>query len=246
MENFLFFLDANSGALMVIFTAFVTLSTVVYAILTASLVIETRKMRQVQTEPKIEVVVKPSDEHVEILTTYVRNIGLGPAYGVTFTIDIESGEEGATKLIDDFTVSKFFHTGLKYLSPGQQVHSYVSSMAEMYEEKIKAVINISVHYKSISGKSYAETYRLDFGEFDGYSQFGKPSLYAIANSLEKIQKDINKLVAGSRIKTDIYTSRDRDVEMKEREERYEELRSQRVKSEMKNSSQNDALERKTE
>jgi PIN domain nuclease of toxin-antitoxin system len=53
------FLNKNSGALTVLFTAVVTISTVAYSILTGKLVSETTKMRQVQTEPKIEIMIKP-------------------------------------------------------------------------------------------------------------------------------------------------------------------------------------------
>ena len=46
-------LNNNSGVLTLIFTAVVALSTVCYVVLTAKLVSETRKIREVQTEPKI-------------------------------------------------------------------------------------------------------------------------------------------------------------------------------------------------
>ncbi len=71
------FLNKNAGALTVIFTAVVTLSTVVYAILTAALVKETRRMRQAQTEPKIEITLRPSDEWINLIRLHLKNIGLG-------------------------------------------------------------------------------------------------------------------------------------------------------------------------
>ncbi len=46
MNEILDFLNENAGALTVIFTAVVTLSTVAYATLTRVLVSETRKMRR--------------------------------------------------------------------------------------------------------------------------------------------------------------------------------------------------------
>ncbi len=53
------YLNSNAGALTVIFTAVVTISTVAYAILTRNLVLETKKMREVQTEPRIEISIQP-------------------------------------------------------------------------------------------------------------------------------------------------------------------------------------------
>jgi hypothetical protein len=69
----------------------VTISTVVYSILTGKLVSETTKMRQVQTEPKIEITIKPFDFAINIVRLHVRNIGLGPAINVTFNMKVISG-----------------------------------------------------------------------------------------------------------------------------------------------------------
>lgn len=135
MERMLDFLNQNSGALTVIFTAVVTISTVVCAVLTALLVAETRRMRQVQTEPKVEVIVKSREEWISFIHVYVRNIGLGPAYDIAFDIVAETGGEGARALIDDFTKANFFQTGLKYLGPGQEVVSGYTRMTEQFEEK---------------------------------------------------------------------------------------------------------------
>ncbi len=65
------FMNKNSGGLMVLFTAVVTFSTVMYAFLTARLVSETRQMRRAQTDPRIEVVVKPREEWINFLNLFV-------------------------------------------------------------------------------------------------------------------------------------------------------------------------------
>lgn len=85
------FLNGNSGALTVIFTAVVTISTVVYACLTYVLVKETRLMRQVQTEPKIEITARSMEFAIHILRLHVRNIGLGPALNVKFKPRVVEG-----------------------------------------------------------------------------------------------------------------------------------------------------------
>ncbi|MDO8721436.1 MAG: hypothetical protein Q7J31_04320, partial [Syntrophales bacterium] len=112
------YLNSNSGALTVIFTAVVTISTVAYAILTWSLVSETKKMREVQTEPRIEIALKPLDFAINIVRLHVRNIGLGPAKNVRFTFSVSSGGEGAEKLLGEFNKAIFLKTGLKYFGPG--------------------------------------------------------------------------------------------------------------------------------
>jgi hypothetical protein len=218
------FLNQNSGALTVIFAAVVMLSTVVYAVLTAFLVAETRRMRRAQTEPKVEVFIKHREEWINLIHAYVRNIGLGPAYKISFDISAESGGEGAQALIDDFTKANFFKTGLKYLGPGQEQISGFSQMTEKFDQKIESVLVFDVRYEGATGKQYQEKFRLDFSEFKGRSQIGKPHLYAIAKHLETIKSDIHNLATGfKRIKADVFDSEDRDRERKEWEEHHAEV-----------------------
>lgn len=105
------FLNQNAGALTVIFTAVVTLSTIVYAILTAVLVAETRRMRQAQTEPKIEVTIRPREEMINLIHVYVKNIGLGPAYDISFDITAEAGGRGSSITYSRLHKDDFFHYG---------------------------------------------------------------------------------------------------------------------------------------
>lgn len=203
---------------MVLFTAVVTFSTVVYAFLTARLASETRRMRQAQTDPRIEVIVKPREEWINFLNLYVRNIGMGPAFDLTFEFHADASPEGAEMLIQDFTESAFLKNGLRYLGPGQEAESNVSAIHEGFNEKIEAVVRVVVRYRNASGRQIQETFRLDFSEFRGLSRLGKPHLYAMAQSLEKIQKYIGHIASGSRkLRVDVFTEEDRTKERDERE-----------------------------
>ncbi len=98
-DNLIQFLNQNSGALTVLFTGVVTVSTVVYAVLTAVLVSETKKMREVQTEPRIEITLHPFESAINIVRLHIKNIGLGPAEDIKFNSSVISGGEGAEKLL---------------------------------------------------------------------------------------------------------------------------------------------------
>ena len=64
-------------------------------------------------------------------------------------------------------------------------------------------------------------------EIKGTSQLGKPNLYSIANSLEGIQKDIGHIVSGfKRVKAEIYSKEDRELERDVLEKRREEQKKQ--------------------
>lgn len=225
MSELFKFLNDNSGALTVIFTAVVTLATAVYAVLTWQLVSETRKMRQVQTEPKIEISLRSLDIAVHILRLHIRNIGLGPALNLKFAPKVVSGGESAKNLIEEFTKTNFFRTGLSYVSPGEERFSHYTQMTEDHEGKTSSVIAFDLEYQGSAGKKYKETLIVDMSEHKGTYQLGKPHLYSIALSLEKLQKDLNHVVTGfKRIKADVFTNEDRNSEQAIRERSKEERR----------------------
>lgn len=227
MTELLAFLDAHSGALLALFSAVVMVATVVYAILTAALVRETRRMREVQTEPRIEVVAEPKEEYISIITLLVRNIGAGPAYDVRFSIRGESASEGEAALIADFTRSRFLLTGLKYLGPGQHIRSSYTQMNKDHDKKMSARLLVTVEYSSALGRSYRDVLSIDFEEFKGYGRVGKPHLYAIAQSLAMIDRHVGWLATGfKKLGVNVYSAKDREQERQEMEEIMEEVRKE--------------------
>ncbi len=193
------FLNSNSGALMVVFTAVVTRSTVFYALLTARLARETRLMRQAQTDPQIEAIIRSREEWANFVHLHIKNIGLGPAFDLQFKFQPDGNHEGANQLIEEFCSIGVFKNGAGYLGPSQEIVSNYSAMHENFDAKIEAAILLNVIYKSATGKMHKQSFRLDLSEFRGKSTLGKPHLYAIAQSLEKIQKDIKRIITGFKI-----------------------------------------------
>lgn len=231
MTEILVFLKQNSEALTVIFTAVVTMSTVVYAILTGILVSETRKMREVQTEPKIHITIDSFDFAIHIIRLNIQNIGLGPASDLQFEPSVISGGVPAKKLLGEFTESNFFKTGLRHFGPGQNIYSTYSQTTEDFEGKSSSILSFKASYKNATGKKYTDEIILDMSELKGRYQLGKPNLYAIAQSLEKMQKDVDHIVSGfKRVKADIYSSEDRRIEREELEKRLAEQKAQRENS----------------
>ena len=231
LDNLIQFLNQNSGALTVVFTAVVTISTVVYAVLTAVLVLETKKMREVQTEPRIEITLRPLESAINIVRLHIKNIGLGPAENLKFTPSVISGGEGAEKLLAEFIETNFFRTGLKYFGPGQEMYSHYSQMSQDHDQKIQSILLFEMEYHGVTGSKYKEKTIIDMSEMKGSYQLGKPNLYAISLSLEKMQKDIGHIVSGfKRIKTDTYTHEDREREYHERMQQIEELKAKQKNS----------------
>ncbi|MEX0739074.1 MAG: hypothetical protein WD071_07015 [Pseudohongiella sp.] len=195
------------------------MSTVVYAFLTFLLVSETRKMRQVQTEPKVSVYFEPFEEYMNFGCLHIKNIGQGPASEIAIELLPGGSKEGAEAFISDFKKVKAVSKGAAYLGPGQEIRSQYSSFVENYQEKIKAIVIANVSYKGATGKRYSDSFRIEFSEFEGAGRLGAPHLYSMAKSLEKIQKDIGNLATGfSKLKVSMYDHEDREREAKEWEE----------------------------
>lgn len=225
------YLNSNSGALTVVFTAVVTISTVAYAILTWSLVSETKKLREVQTEPRIEITLKSLDYAINIVRLHIRNIGLGPAKNIRFTSHISYGGDVAEKLLEEFNTANFLKVGLKYFGPGHELYSGYTQITKDFDAKIASVLIYDVEYESFTGKKYKDQITIDISERKGTTELGKPNLYAIAQSIEAIEKEFSHVVSGfKKIHADVYTTKDRD-----REEADEMALVEKMKEEKKNS-----------
>ncbi|MCS5693981.1 hypothetical protein NZK33_18650 [Cyanobium sp. FGCU-6] len=222
METVFKFLTENSGALSVLFSAAVTVATVVYAILTWKLVTETRLLREAQTEPRIEIMAQPFETAFNLLRLQVRNTGLGPAHRLRFRIKVIDGGEPAERMLDELTKPNFFAKGLEYFGPGQERFSAFTDMTVDFNVKVAAIFEVRIRYESATRKRYEEMVVIDMAEWKGAQQLGTPSLYKIANSIDKIQRDIGHFATGfRRLRIDAYTQVDRDRESNEIFKRYE-------------------------
>ncbi|NVK22777.1 MAG: hypothetical protein HWD86_09685 [Kangiellaceae bacterium] len=202
-----------------VFSAVVALSTVVYAVLTALLVKETRQMRRAQTEPKLVAFVEPREEFINFAHLYFENVGSGPAFDVSFELSANKDDEGGRILISDFSKSRFLKTGVDYIGSSQRMQSHYTRFTEEFDKKIKAIFSVTVKYKSSTNRKYSDTYTIDMSQFEGAGGLGTPHMYSIAQSLKKLQEDVHKISSGfNRVKVNSYTHEDRVREEKEWEE----------------------------
>lgn len=224
LTEYIDYLNKNAGALSTVFAGVVMLATVISAILTIALVKETRKLREVQTEPQIEITACPNPQMASIFTLLVKNIGLGPAYDVSFDLQGESKSAGESELIKDFSKSQFLQKGLKYLGPGQELKSRYTQMTEKYDDKIKARLEVAVSYKNSNKKLRKDIILIYFEEFEGYGTLGTQPLYAMSKAMDKIESNFSSLVTGfRRLNVDIHSQKDRDDDAEESEKFRQEL-----------------------
>ena len=128
--------------LMVIFTGAVALSTVGLAVLTCWLVSETRRMREVQTEPRVSIRVEADHTGRPGYELTIRNEGQGAAKNVTFEFKGDpsyfrnSWVNRSPPEINELPVIK---DGLKYLEPSQVYRFPLGTLSPAeYERAIEA------------------------------------------------------------------------------------------------------------
>ncbi len=196
LPEILKFLNENAGAVGVIFSGLVTLATLVYAVLTWKLVSETKRMRKAQTDAKVTVRVETRKEAVNFIDFVVANEGVGPAYNVAFEIRPLRFKKIDSSIHDKINSLGFFQKGIEYLSPTQEIRTFLTSMLQDFDKKIDTAFYISVSYKNSSKEKRNDSFLIDMSIFKGLQQVGKPDLYSIAKDLEKIQKDFHNIATG--------------------------------------------------
>jgi hypothetical protein len=176
--------------LTIIFSALVAFSTVIYAILTWKLVNETIKLRKAQTEPKISIRIEPNERCVYYCDMIIENIGLGPAYDITFKL-VNDVRDFHDKPLAELNIIK---NGIKYLSHGSKRQFFLSQFSKLKEsEDFRDSFDIKVFYKNGQNDQKEEVFKIDFSEFFGISKLGESPMNSIASSLEKIEKKIQSL-----------------------------------------------------
>lgn len=219
MTDLLKFLNDNAGAFNLLFSAVVAVATVVYAKLTASLVRETKQLREAQTEPALEVFFRSRDESMSFLDIVVKNIGQGPAYEVRFEFSANTADVAAEELLGRLKNLSSINSGINLLYPGQEFFSFWTDIRKNLNDKLKTKVTVTSTCKSAAGTIYRKQHVLDLSEMEGLERIGTPPLLMIARNVEKLQKDIHDLSSGwHKLKVDAYTAEDREREEREQEE----------------------------
>ena len=211
------FLNQNAGALTVIFTFIVAISTVFYAILTWKLVSETRALRKAQTEPKLSITLENNKIAFGFLDMIIKNVGYGPAYNITFKVEPDF-EYQKGKFLSELGLIK---NGIKYLSPQQEYRFFLTALIGRFDELKDMTFNICTTYYDALGNKFEENFLIEFSHFENLTQLGSPPLPEIAKELKKISDNLSKITSGFyKLKVIIFPQEDLKNEIKELEQFY--------------------------
>lgn len=181
--------------LILIFSGAVAISTIVYAFLTWKLVSETKKLRRVQTEPRVSVYVELNEQVGNGQMDLVfENEGSGHAE------DIEIGFEGDPTYFDgERPISQLpaIKNGLKYLGPYRRFRIILGWLfGEDYERAIQKPWIFNLEYKNAAGDSISDKFVVDFSQFAGLILTDSSPLAKIEKHLETLQRDVHHAMTG--------------------------------------------------
>lgn len=182
-------LNANSGAIIGIATVVLVGITGYYAYLTW-------RMLKANNTPEIAISLRPHEAHVNAVMLCLENIGTVAARSLQFTTD-PSFVPGLDRPLEKIG---FLDNGIAFFEPGRRIEELlviVLGKGKLNELR-QTPLEITVTYKDSVYHKHKRVFHLDFGEFEGFSQFGTPPLYEMAKNIKKIQEDLHRITTGSR------------------------------------------------
>ena len=184
--------------LLIVFTGVVAASTVAYVVLTYRLVSETRRLREVQTEPRVSMRLELAQQvGFGGLELVIRNEGQGPAQNIRFNFQGDPEYfigHGQNQPIDQIPIIK---NGIPYLGPGQSFRFLLGFLfGEAFDHATSAPWIFQIDYESLQKRSKEETYLLDFAQFAGFPIGTGAPLVKIEKHLEAVQRDLHSVVTG--------------------------------------------------
>jgi hypothetical protein len=103
-------------------------------VLNRLLVRETVALRRAETDPDVAIYLEPRHGIPGHFYLVVRNVGQGPAYGVTFRLEPATQPDDASLL----RRIAFLRDGIKYLAPDQDLRSWIGNYEELVDDPVES------------------------------------------------------------------------------------------------------------
>lgn len=190
----------DSQTINVLLTTILTLSTVIYVILTNFLVRESRKTRQFQETPFIVASISFSGLDRSVIILNIKNIGLGYAKNVSFNIikDYEWVENMPLK------ERGAFKNGISSFPPNYELNFIIAILSDGKRNEIldKNFIEFEIFYENQINKKFRNNYKLHFNEIisQGYSRPPSNNNELIAYYLKEISENLKQINIPEKLK----------------------------------------------
>lgn len=188
------------------------------------LVNETRRLREIQTEPELDVYIIPNQRYINIVELVVRNSG-GPAANVKWSINIDEAvaSEKGLKIRE---VAMFSKAG--YIPAREKFVFFLGNAMELLKKPVLPVFTIRVEYDNYLGKNKTKKeFHIDVSQWEGLIVIGKDPACEIADNLKQLSQTIDKISRANptpllfRVQSETSFQKEQDKRKKEVVEQFE-------------------------
>ena len=179
-------LNANSGVIIAI-------AAVVLVGIIGYYTYLTWRLLKANNTPEIVVSLRPHHVHVQLVMLCVENIGTGAAHDLQFTTNPTS----VPNLSVPFEEIGFLKSGIAYFEPGRKIEQFIVSVTHKLDDLKQMPFEVGLTYMDSVNHKHERTFRLDFGENEGFSQIDTPPLFEIAKATRDLQRDIRNIATGT-------------------------------------------------
>jgi hypothetical protein len=178
--------------LQIIFSAVVALSTVAYSILTWRLVAETRRMREFQITPDINIFFERSEADPSFTFIVFKNSGLG--YAKNVKIKIIKDFEHYDNINQELKSKGIIKNGIESFYSNQSYKFYFTDVSQNHHQKMSDNLLLKTTYYDLNNKMFTKEINLSLFELTGMSVLTPPDSYLgmISYELSEIKKLIKE------------------------------------------------------
>jgi hypothetical protein len=164
IDQFIEWLNKNSGAMTIIFSGLVALATLIYAILTGMMWFEMRYTNKRLERPNVNAIFETSSSYAPLTKLIIKNIGCVPVYELAISIDpLDFPGLRPYKFLKDISL---FHRSIPVLCESQEISTLLFSFLEIKETPfVDSILTFKLSYKTPKGKTCQQSYSYDLAVY---------------------------------------------------------------------------------
>lgn len=156
---------------------------------------ETKRIREVSTEPDIDIYLIPHEASNAFMNMVIRNNGGGAARGIKWKLEYD--KDDATKRNISIGRMNLFTTRT-YIPAKEEIKFFFGSSFSLLKDGKMAPIHINVSYTGDnSNRKISKEFVIDIGQWEGMSSIGTPPLKEISDNIRQIKELLGHLLSGS-------------------------------------------------
>lgn len=174
-----------------ILSILVSVSAIIYSIITVLMYRENVRARELKSEPLILAFLKSSEDSSSF-SLHLKNVGEGPAKDVSIKLIKDFLRYGKTN--NPLSKGGIFAKGLTIFPSGYEMKFILDFWQNVTVGNIDNFIELEIKYHRFDGKKRSQLYKLNFEEILGQYYSNPPDTYVgqIAYQLKEFNKEFKK------------------------------------------------------